>query len=95
MSSQLERIRKLLAEIDTQEMSRGSSVPSLVALDQELTHKQDPGPTLEPIRVSIPTGAQVKVEVEGEWIELRSTGDSIEICFADGKAFHIPKKAVA
>jgi len=37
----------------------------------------------------------LQIEDTGEMVELRQVGEMLEIRFSDGKAFHIPLKAVA
>ena len=50
-------------------------------------------------RVKVQWSGEVVIELQlaesSETVELRQAGDLIEIHFADGKAFHIPFKAVA
>jgi hypothetical protein len=52
-----------------------------------------------PGRVSVQWSGSVTLELQiensNERMELKQVGDSIEIRFEDGKAFHIPLKAVA
>jgi hypothetical protein len=59
----------------------------------------NPKPEPRESRVSVHWSGDVVIELQladsPETVELRQAGDLIEIHFADGKAFHIPFKAVA
>jgi hypothetical protein len=77
----------------------GSQGPVPVDASESATVISLPVKEPDPGRVSVKlSGAvvlELQVEDSNECVELRRVGDAIEIRFSDGKAVHIPFRAVA
>ena len=71
-------------------------IANLVDLD---TKRPEPAGAQSPGKVSVQLSGEVALSLQikdfSETVELKQVGDMIEIRFADGKAFHIPFKAVS
>jgi hypothetical protein len=83
-------------KIEEETIDPFAELASVVHLDQHRESLREP---VKPAKVFMTLSGAIalslQIEDTGETVELKQNGNQLEIRFADGKAFHLPLKAMA